>query len=113
VARVSTRALGLGVLLLASLGACRRDGDWVIPTPAARGPGPRLEINGVIRYSELEGGFFAIEGSDGVTYDPMNLPPEFRKDGLPVEATVRRRDDAVGIHQVGPIVELERIRIRR
>lgn len=107
------RGVALGVLLLAALAACRKgDGDWVVPTPAARGTGPQLEITGVVRYSELEGGFYAIEGADGVTYDPLNLPPEFRKDGLPVEATARRRDDAVGIRQVGPIVELERIRIR-
>jgi hypothetical protein len=28
----------------------------------------------VVRYNELEGGFFAIRGSDDVTYDPTNLP---------------------------------------
>ncbi|MGH7515557.1 MAG: hypothetical protein ACREOQ_21860 [Gemmatimonadales bacterium] len=33
-------------------------------------------------------------------------------DGLPVEAVARRRDDMMSIRQVGPIVELERIRAR-
>jgi hypothetical protein len=108
------RGWGLGFLLLAAPSACRQaDGDWVVPRPAAQGSGPRLEITGVIRYSELEGGSYAIEGSDGVTYDPSNLPPEFQKDGLPIEAIARRSEDAAGIRMVGPIIELERIRVRR
>jgi hypothetical protein len=51
-------------------------------------------------------------GNDGVTYDPTNLPPEFQKDGLTIEAEARRRDDMMGIHQVGPIVQLVRVRAR-
>jgi len=61
---------------------------------------------------ELEGGFFAIRGDDSVTYNPTNLPAEFQQDGLAVEADARRRDDMAGIHQVGPLIQLERIRRR-
>jgi hypothetical protein len=70
-------------------------------------------VVGVIRHSELEGGYFAIEGSDGITYDPTNLGLEFRHDWLPVEADLRRRNDMAGIHMRGPIVEVIRIRARR
>ena len=47
-----------------------------------------------------------------MTYDPTNLPPVFQEDGLQVEAEGRRKDDMAGIHQVGPIIQLERIRRR-
>jgi hypothetical protein len=101
------------VALLLGLAACGgSEADWVVPTPAAERVGPSIRITGTVRYYELEGGFYAIRGDDEVTYDPTNLPAAFRKDGLAVEAEARLRDDMLGIHQVGPIVELERIRAR-
>ncbi len=107
-----TRGL-VPIALLVTLAACGNGGaKWVVPRPAAAPVGRQISITGVVRHSELEGGFYAIHGDDGVTYDPTNLPPEFQKDGLRVEAEARRRDDAVGIHQVGTIVQLERIRRR-
>ena len=69
--------------------------------PCGRTGRTKIHITGVVRRSELEGGFYAIRGNEGVTYDPTNLPPEFAEDGLQVEAEARRRDDMAGIHQVG------------
>jgi len=107
-----TRSLA-PIVVLVSLAACGSHGaEWVIPTPAAEQVGRQVRIAGVVRRSELEGGFYAIHGDDGVTYDPTNLPPEFQKDGLQVEAEARRRTDMVGVHQVGTIIQLERIRRR-
>lgn len=103
--------LGLVTLLVLPL-ACRGGGKWVVPTSAAGQVGKQIQISGVIRYYDLEGGFYAIDASDDVTYNPTNLPSEFKKDGLAVEAEAYRRDDRVGIHQIGPIVELKRIRRR-
>ena len=37
-----------------------------------------VTITGVVRHFDLEGGFFAIRGDDGVTYDPSNLGEAFR-----------------------------------
>jgi acyl dehydratase len=85
---------------------------WVTPTPAAEEVGTEVRITGVVKHVKLEGGFYAIRGDDAVTYDPTNLPPAFQRDGLRVEAEARRRDDLMGIHQAGPIVELVRIRAR-
>lgn len=65
-----------------------------------------VTIAGVIRHFDLEGGFFAIRGDDGVTYDPSNLADDFRRDGLRVRARVRLRPDMGGIHMVGPIVDI-------
>ena len=65
-----------------------------------------VEIQGTIVHKDLEGGFYAIEGDDGRTYDPINLPEPFKKNGLRVRATVRYKDDVVGIHMAGDIVEI-------
>ena len=100
----------MALLLLAACGS--REAEWVSPAPAAESVGPRIHITGIVRRFELEGGFFAIRGDDSVTYNPTNLPAEFQQDGLAVEADARRRDDMASIHQVGPLVQLERIRRR-
>lgn len=75
-------------------------------TVAAAIPDSVVTITGVVRHFDLEGGFFAIRGDDGVTYDPSNLAEEFRRDGLRVRARVRLRPDMGGIHMVGPIVDV-------
>jgi len=40
--------------------------------------------NGIIKYIPLEGGFYGIETDKGEKYIPLNLPEEFKKDGLKV-----------------------------
>ena len=104
------RRIGQWALLLTLAGCRGSEAEWVVPTPGAEQVGTRIHIIGTVRYYTLEGGFYAIRGNDSVTYDPRNLPSAFRKDGLQVEAEARRRDDMMGIHQVGPIVDLQRIR---
>lgn len=110
--RRNRRAFARSIVLLALAGCGGSGADWVVASPAAEAVGQEIHITGHVRYYDLEGGFYAIRGADEVTYDPTNLPQEFQKDGLPVEAQARRRDDLSGIHQVGPIVQLERIRTR-
>jgi hypothetical protein len=105
------RSLRAGLALLVA--ACSRPSDgWVVPRGAGQATGPTIRILGTVRHLELEGGFFAIRSDDDVTYDPTNLPKEFREDGLRVEAEGRRLEETVGTRQVGPIVELTRIRRR-
>ncbi|MGH7497335.1 MAG: hypothetical protein ACREL3_00615 [Gemmatimonadales bacterium] len=103
-----------GGVLLAAVAACGggAESGWVVPTQAGEQGGQPIHITGVVTHLELEGGLYAIRGDDEVTYDPTNLPPEFQKDGLAVEAEGRRRENMASIHQVGPIVEIERIRRR-
>jgi hypothetical protein len=117
---MTTWRSGAGIVLLMAVAACANSttggggdqAEWVTPSPAAEEAGTEVRITGTVAHVELEGGFYAIRGDDGVTYDPTNLPPEFQKDGLKVEAEARRRDDMMGIHQAGPIVQLVRIRAR-
>jgi hypothetical protein len=63
-------------------------------------------ITGTISFIDLEGGFYAIRGDDGVTYDPLNLPSEFRQHALRLSATLRLRHDLTSVHMVGPLVEV-------
>jgi hypothetical protein len=106
-------ALPAGAILQLSLAACGGSSEgWVTATRTAERAGEPVHITGRILHHQVEGGFYAIRSEDGVTYDPTNLPEEFRRDSLPVEAEARRLENAMGVHQVGPIVELERIRRR-
>lgn len=106
-------ALVCGALIF-TLVACMSTGsNWVDLAADSAATGTPLRITGVIRHDEVEGGFWAIRGDDSVTYDPTNLPEEFRREGLRVEAEARLRDDMAGIHMAGPLVELRRIRKAR
>ena len=73
---------------------------------AANSKADTIELQGTVVYKDLEGGFFAIDGDDGQTYDPVNLPESFKQNGMRVKATVRVKSDAAGIHMVGDIVEI-------
>lgn len=70
-------------------------------------PDGAIRVDGTVRYFNLEGGFWAVRGDDGVTYDPMNgLAATFQRENLPVTMVAKVRTDVGGIHMVGPIVEV-------
>lgn len=69
-------------------------------------PQHRVDVDGTIEYVTIEGGFWAIRGDDGVTYDPRVFPPDFRKEGLRVHAVLIRRDNMASVHGVGPVVDI-------
>ena len=72
-----------------------------------------MRINGTVRYFNLEGGFWAVRGDDGVTYDPIaGLAPAFQRENLRVTIVAKIRSDMAGIHMVGPIVEILSIEAR-
>ena len=84
------------------------------PSPTApQIPAGAIQITGTVHYYTFEGGFWAVRGDDGVTYDPMNgLAPEFRRENLRVTLVAKVRNDVGGIHMVGPIVEVVSIQTR-
>ena len=70
-------------------------------------PAGAVRINGTVQRFTLEGGFWAIRGDDGVTYDPMNgLPAGFQRENLAVTVVGKVRTDMASIHMVGPILEI-------
>ena len=93
-------------LLLASALACASPTEPSVPDGAIR-------INGTVQYLNLEGGFWAIRGDDGVTYDPLNgLAVAFQRENTRVTVVAKIRNDVGGIHMVGPIVEVLSIEVR-
>jgi hypothetical protein len=66
-------------------------------------------ITGTVRHSDLEGGFYELAADSGERYDPVNLPAEYKKDGLRVKFQIKEKKDMVGIHMRGKIVEVVKI----
>ena len=65
-----------------------------------------VEGSGTITYINLEGGFYGIVADDGEHYVPINLPSEFKVDGLRVRFKGKIRDDLVSIYMCGTLLEL-------
>ena len=75
------------------------------PVPPQAG----IRATGTVRYQDLEGGFWGIVGDDGTRYDPMQLNPAFRKDGLRVRFEATADSDRMSTHMWGVMVTLTKI----
>ena len=64
---------------------------------------------GKITRVQVEGGFWGIIGDDGTKYDPINLPDEYKKDGLKVQFIANEKKNAASFHMWGHIVEIVKI----
>ena len=65
-----------------------------------------IQIEGIVRYLQFEGGFYGIIGDDGEKYKPMNLEPQFEVDELKVKVRARMLKGVTGIHMWGKPVEV-------
>ena len=68
-------------------------------------------ITGIIKYVEIEGGFYGIISDDGNKYDPVNLAPEYRKDGLRIKAGVSVQKNMISIHMWGTLIRINQIQV--
>jgi hypothetical protein len=88
----------------------KQGADWPDRPAAAKEAEPQqaetIELRGTVVKKDLEGGLLVIESDDGKTYEPLDLPEAFQKDGMKVRATVRVRNDVGSIHMVGDIIEI-------
>jgi hypothetical protein len=66
-------------------------------------------VTATVRFFPIEGGFYALRVDDKTVYDPTKLASFFQHDGLRVRARVKFRDDLVGFHMVGRIVDILQI----
>ena len=69
-----------------------------------------ISTNGTIKYVSLEGGFYGIESDKGEKYLPLNLPEEFKKDGLRVWFKAKPKR-VTGIYMWGKPVEILEIKL--
>jgi len=68
-----------------------------------------LVSTGTVVFLSLEGGFYGIKGDDGRNYDPMNLPVEFREDGLRIRFEGKELTDRASFHMWGRIIEIKHV----
>ncbi len=94
----SGRVVALALLLLAT-GSCNGEDDTIT-------------VVGSVEFIEVEGGCWSILDVDQTRYEPINLPGEFKKDGLAVRAVVLPREDLGSVCQIGEIVEIVTIERR-
>jgi len=74
------------------------------------GKGEIIAATGTIKYIPLEGGFYGIETDKGEKYLPLNLPAEFKEDGLKVWFKAKPRRGAT-IQMWGKPVEILEIKL--
>ena len=108
------RIEGLRGLAIVSLAAASFFAHGACASPTAPSvPDGAFKMNGTVRYYSLEGGFWAVRGEDGVTYNPVNgLASSFQRENLAVSMVAKVRSDLGGVHMVGPIVEVLSIETR-
>lgn len=68
-----------------------------------------ITASGTVRFQQIEGGFWGIVGDDGRRYDPMELPPEFHKDGLRVRFEAVPETDMMSTRMWGTMITLTAI----
>lgn len=71
--------------------------------------GSTLQLTGEICYVPTEDGLYGIAGDNGVKYQPLNLPRELRKDGLPVKFSAEIRDDIFSPITWGTTIKIKSI----
>lgn len=82
--------------------------DTGTPTAAREGQ----TITGTVRHVALEGGFYGIVAEGGRRYDPVNLPDDFKQDGLSVICRARVLRDRASFHMWGQLIEIIEIQRR-
>ncbi|MFH1589706.1 MAG: Kazal-type serine protease inhibitor family protein [archaeon] len=70
-----------------------------------------VEAKGTVKYVDVEGGCWRIEGSDGKNYEPIGLIEEYRYDGLKVEFKGTVRTDLATTCMVGTLIEITEIKV--
>ncbi len=77
-------------------------------TATCSATGPELDTVGTVTFHDIEGGCWTIEIEEE-GYEPINLPEEFKDDGLQVNFKADFRDDMASVCMVGRLIELHEI----
>ncbi|MBN2182331.1 MAG: hypothetical protein JW715_10485 [Sedimentisphaerales bacterium] len=85
-----------------------RKEEIIAKTPVSQQEGEQM-ITGTVLHIPIEGGFYGLLADDGTKYDPLNLPPDYEKNGLRVKFQISRKTQMASIHMWGTIVQIEKI----
>ena len=115
---MATHPSALLALACIALAGCSPDGaprkgpavnpaDPIKAAEAIR-PGERepIRIVGTVRHLAVEGGVYVIRTADGTQYRPVDLPSNFRVEGLEVEVRALRHDDVLTKDMAGQTIEI-------
>ena len=64
-----------------------------------------------VRWISLEGGFYGLVAEDGARYLPVNLPEEYKKDGLKIKVRGKVKTDVATIYMWGTPLEITEIEV--
>jgi hypothetical protein len=64
------------------------------------------KTTGVVKYFDIEGGFYGIISDEGKNYFPINLSSEYKVDGLKIRFNYKEVKDYVNIYIWGIPVEI-------
>ncbi len=79
-------------------------------SPGAENYGEQTGFVAEVRWVPLEGGFFGLVTEDGRKFLPLNLPADFRSDGLKVKVEGRTKD-VITIYMWGRPFEISNIEL--
>lgn len=65
-----------------------------------------MVIKGTLQKIELSGGFWAIVDTDGNQWRPSKVPLELQKEGLFIEAELKKEKEQISIFMWGTAVQL-------
>jgi len=68
-------------------------------------------MKGTVSFIDMEGGFYGIIADDGEHYDPINLPPQFKLNGLRVWFRAEICENQLSFHMWGTRIEIIEIKI--
>ena len=81
-----------------------------LSTAQAAGKSPvRVSGSGTVVFVSVEGGFYGIVCDNGTTYDPQNLPDQYRVNGLHVRFNATVLADQTSFHMWGTLIALDDI----
>jgi hypothetical protein len=106
------KALALLALVSAfALGSCDNVGPRGTPSEVRQGR--TVAVGGTVVFRDKDGGFFGILSDNGGQFEPVNLDPQYRTDGLHVKLTGKLDDSHLGKHSWGNPLDVERVQIVR
>lgn len=72
-----------------------------------------ISFVGEVRWISVEGGFFGLVAEDGKKFFPLNLPEEFKKEGLKIKVKGNIKKGIATVQMWGAPFEIHEIEVHR
>ena len=102
------RRVLLTLVLGTALNACGSDSQAPGSSTVPLGPHQILTTTATVRYVGVEGGCWNLDTNEG-RFTPLDLPAQYRVDGLQVQVVLRDAPDWADMCMTGPLVQIDHI----